>query len=352
MKKGRLFQLLMVALVAVCTVAWSDVVLDDFQNKFGDESSQNAIGAEYGLKKFGPDSVDMGGGYWYTIVDDSGSAIFNNKFEEINALNFNTLVENKVLQVILTTGKNVGYAYAQVECPFMLEASSTNPMKDTNWFNFQKLEKVGVRIKGKGQIRIEITTADIDSLAEEDRWGYYGYKHRLNQDWTDLTIEASKLTPDVDSKAKNNNWGWDHGRNRAKCFAFSIVDDGVINTPETASVFIEKIVLYGLNATEVFGFQTPITQQNVSFQKTAPFSVCPLSQNRLEIRYTVAFPQAVSLAICNLQGRLLSWLHAPGATVGMHTVIIDNTRPLSSGRYYVRLIRNGVPAIQPFSIVK
>lgn len=350
--KGALFGILIAGMLS--GLVWADVVLDDFDNFFGDEPAQNAIGAEYGLKKFGKDKIDEGGGYWYTFADDSGSAVTNAKGEKITDKNTNSMVADGVMQVTFTTGKDILYAYAQVETPLALKPSSDNTEKDTVWFNLEKFEKIGLRVKGKGRVRFELATADIDSLPESDRWGYYGFNQTLVEgDWQEVEIEKSKFLPAPDSKPKELNWTWDHGKAKVKRFGFSIIDDGIKGTAETASVVLDKIVLYGINYKEVFDFEHPINNVIVPKNQASRLAIGMERQGLIRIGYTIDNAGPVSLAVYDMHGRNCGSLIEETQGAGKHSIVFDpRQRGLLSGTYLLLFSHGGLTTTSRFIITR
>jgi len=290
------------------------VVIDDFNDAYGDVPNQTCIGAVHGIVNCAG-SVWGGQGYWYIYTDAGGSEVLNGADETIVASsNEVTMVPDSSLHVKINTSKSTASTvYAGVGCNFAGDGSSNNIYLD-----FSKMTSISVKVKGTGSVRIRFETKDIEDLALG--WGWYGYTITLTSAWTTVKIPVANLKPETGSKPATSSWTFSHGASQANKLAFQVP------TGTDADFYVDDIVLegityqdLGLPAAKVLNFKTSKQSQY--------FSV-----NGSTIALNLPRAQDVTLMLTDAMGNCVKTLFT-GVT-SSKTITLDDSK-LSSGHYFV-----------------
>ena len=180
----------------------SPAFIDDFNDALGDAPNQSALGAVHGFIVYNKPWV--GGGSWYLFKDALGSSVKNSLGEEIEYGQEGTIVVDSALHVTLSTSNsNQEHPYAGFGCNLIGEGRNT-------YVDLSILTAISMKIKGHGTIRIHLITRDIVDAG--CNWGWYGYDIDLPEDWANLVIPVSELSPDRYSEPDLQGWTWDHGK--------------------------------------------------------------------------------------------------------------------------------------------
>ncbi len=238
------------------TLSWTvyvydGVIVDDFSNRFGDRPSQNNIAA---AREYTQGNINRRSGVWLAYYDKNGSSVESrdgtpivfttDSFDSIISDNFDAMVSDNYLQVKL---KPVPLpSWAGIAC-IMYDTTKSPEWQHVDDFflwNFSNLKAVVLRIKGTGNIRVQITTYDIGSTYV---CGWYGCDITLNDTWQTIQIPVSSLEPVPWDPPAQNGWTWDDGKDR-------VVNLDIAQHDGTeAELYIDEVKLVGLRY-EDFGF--------------------------------------------------------------------------------------------------
>lgn len=296
------------------------VLLDDFANYYGDDNNQTYLGAAYGQAEIG--EPYEGGGYWYVA---SGKAKVTSKGVEIKDDNVDKIVHDKKMDFKVET-EGSDEAWALIGCTFI-------DADNTKYYDFENLDGITITAKGKGTIRVSLSTKDINDLSSDERWGFYGYVLELTDDMKDHVIPVEYLVPADYSPAFNNGWGWEnHSGYKVEQFMMK-----VSGKDQEVSMQIDSIVFNGLAYKKHFNF-TPeiiaIDNTGSSVTKTG-ISLLKGKNNNPRLVYRAAKDGYGTVQMFNPKGVMVSELFNGNIKKGKHSIHIDKTR-FSTGIYFVK----------------
>ncbi len=210
----------------------TSLYLDNF-DYISNNAPQSWLGALYGNLVYG--NSWQGGGYWYTFKDHSGSSV-NTNGTEIGADNTQLMVHDGILQTTLTTSSSTNdYPYAGFGCNIIGNGAT--------YYDLSDLTALIMRVRGSGTVRVSLETSDIDETGQG--WGYYGKMLSLTDEWTEVVIPVSELTPEPYSKASAENWTWEHGKYAVRSFMVQV------RNQNDAEIAIDYIKLEGLQSLNI-----------------------------------------------------------------------------------------------------
>lgn len=307
------------------------VILDDFDDYYGDDPAQGYLGAAYGHHEV--DEPGLGGGFWYGYYDEIGGKVTGKDNVLINDSNTNEMVVNNELHVDMITStsdmSNNNYGYAGVAIPFL--------RKGGKYYDFSTLSGVTMRMKGSGKIRVELRTKDIDTGAqnEDEKWGYYGFELNLTSSYKLYQISTDYFLPQSYSPAEGRGWGWEHGKMGVNEILISVRDSA-----KDVELYIDSLFLNGLDYKDIFGFVPQITGNkngvsNNLYTNSLTTQYNPQTQV-VSLSYSLDKNSNVAISIYNTKGCLVSKLVNKQMVAGSHTCSIDlKSKIVSSGVYFV-----------------
>ena len=322
------------------------VILDDFQNGYGDVPIQTHLGSAYGYSKWDYNHVDSGGGWWFIYHDDSGS-VMESDGTLLTDANYEAMIKNNQLHVNFKTSVSTATeSYAGIGCSILLDGQT--------YYDFSNLQSITVRAKGSGVVRACLLSKDILELPNAgDRWGFYGFEMTLESDWKDFTIDTSLFQPQQYSVAYENKWTWHHGKAEVREFE--------IGTPESgkdADLYIDKITLNGMEYKKDFDFEyIPPNQigiqngQGNSLLVSSGLQIMSMSHKGITVSYRIPQETRVNLSIYTLKGALVGALVNGYKQRGVHTASIQPGM-LSNGIYMIRLVTDRGSQVGKFSVIR
>lgn len=306
------------------------VVLDDFNDGYGDAPNQNTIGAAYGIISQGGKPW-LGGGYWYFFQDNNGSSVTNSAKEQIvAATNEASMVPDSTLYVNLKTSPvdSTLYPYAGVGCVLAGPGNG-------NYLDLSKMTAVSLKVKGTGTVRMHFETKDIaDSLYD---WGWYGYIINLTSSWTTINIPVASLVPELYSKPANNKWTWAHGKSAVNKLAFQVKNG------KDAELHVDDIKLVGMTYGD---FKFPASHV-LSFKTAKNGNV--FSVNASTISFKLKQSQDMTVSLTDMMGNQIRSLYTGKSAA---QTINLNDKNIASGRYMVVINGKDANFTQPIVITK
>jgi len=299
--------------------------LDDFNDAYGGAPHQNTLGEVYGCVTEG--AAYLGGGYWYTFDDKSGSTVKNAAGERIVAKNNEiTMVPDSFMHVLISTStSSLDYPYAAVGCNLVGEGEK--------YLDFSKMTAVKLKVKGSGTVRMQFDTKDFADGGYD--WGQYGYSIKLTADWTTVNIPVDDLLPEAYSEMDKAGWTWSHGASAVNKMAFQVKSGD-------ADFSVDDIELVGLTYGDLFSSSS--VNRAKSFRVATVFSVNPST-----ISFNLPQKQSVTLSIHDMLGNKVRSLY--NGTTSAKT-INWNSSSLPNGRYLVVLDSKEGRLSQPLNITK
>jgi len=231
-----------IAAAIVVTLSQADVILDDFDNHFGDPGHQSHVAAARVEAAGAP--MGSAGGYWYMYKDTDGSTVTDREGVSLTPLTAASLVGNDgILHATLSTaGSSNQYPYAGVGVPMVGSG-------DTAFVDLSTLTGITIRMRANitGALRLRVETNDYTTAGFD--WGYYGYD--LEKDatpaYTVISIPVEQLIPAKYSDARSEGWTFSHGATEVNKISFQVKDGA------TAEIHVDYIILNGVDYT-AFGF--------------------------------------------------------------------------------------------------
>ena len=311
------------------------VILDDFEDTWGDTPAQNNWGAVRGYLEYGKDKVHKGGGHWYTVNDPLGSVVtdgFNsdtitlNNFEKAIGLESNG---NRYLHAWLRTDNSFeDYPYAGLVCPL------TGDGCEDDEHNLTGITAIKMKVKGDGYFAFGLLTEDFNH-------DFYRYCFQTNIDLTGERQDVAVLPSDLRMAPYSPHpRRWNPKKDFIKNILI-LVKDG-----DYAEMYLDSIVFEGVKYKDF-----PVAIQSYRESQKPPISVQGNS-----ISYSLREPSHVRLSIYNLQGKLVETLVngkvAPGSyKVAWHGKTYGGTL-VSNGMYLVRLKTGTQTWTTPFTFIQ
>lgn len=312
------------------TVTPDGVILDDFENSYGDPSDQTFLGAACGKLKY--NDLKKGLGVIEFFTEGKGSSFESPKGTKITKAA--DAVKSGALQVFLrTTTAKVSpgeWPYAGVVL-FLCE----NDSAIKKYFDFSNLQGISFRCKGSGgMVRFELLTQDIDAAPTDYQWGYYGFNLKMPADWKDTTFPAVYFDQAEYSWADSLGWGWLHGRQKVRGFTISTFDSAI-----DAEVYIDNIKLNGLDYKTDFGVDGVFLTNDTKAPLVTDFSVLPgVSTRAIPVSYSVKNSGMVKVSLFSVNGRRIANLLNTYVPAG-HTrtqILSLQSKGIAKGIYFIR----------------
>ena len=181
------------------------LVLDDFDDAYGDPPNRNCLGA---IKSYYENGNGYTGdyGYWYTFCDHGFIAKANG--DTLKSDSMKLMCESNIMHVQMKLEPQSGSIYPGVEigCSFFKD--------DVDTVNLSKMTAIVFKAKGSGTIRIGIKSYNV--LPD---WGFCSDTVKLSAAWTvhNIPISRLKAAPYSDSV---NVVTWE--KSKKKTFGFQI----------------------------------------------------------------------------------------------------------------------------------
>ncbi len=304
----------------------SALIVDDFDDIYGDNANQTTIGAVKGWAQYGR-TYTGNYGYWYIYTDVGYAWVIAgvSTHDTINKDNTKQLIDGKLLHFSFKTKPDSvakPYPSAEVSCNFFGPNDSAN---------LTNMTAISFRAKGSGTVRVSIMSQNV-----KPDWGYLGDTVKLSSAWTNVSIPIAKLKP-APYSASEGKVTWDQSKTSAFGFQIKTQDS------KNAEVYIDSILFDGMKYSDVM--------QKVgvkpSFSVPRAYSNSAISVNNGAIAYTVAQPQNIDIALFNANGKMVRTVYTGFAAVGTHSVALPQ---MVAGTYFVRM-NNDVNS-QKVTIVK
>jgi hypothetical protein len=283
----------------------SVLVLDDFNDAYGDAANQNSLGAIKGWAQYGH-TFTGDYGYWYVYTTSVGTTPYSwviagvSTHDTINKDNTKLLIDGQTLHFSFKAKPDTSktgdarYPSAEVSCNFFGANDS---------IDLSKMTSISFKAKGSGTIRVSIMSRNIKSSGD---WGYCGDTLSLKSAWTNVSIPIAKLTPDQYS-ASAGKVTWAQSKTSACGFQIKTQDS------KNAEVNMDSIVFDGMKYSDVMAKvgvkQTFFVPKSYSNTATT-VNNCPVS-------------------LFNSSGRIIKT-----AYTGTRSVALPQTTP---GAYFVRM---------------
>lgn len=314
-------------------VGKAGVLFDDFEDLFKDDPDQAFLGAAYGYAEV--QEAGLGGSYWYTYMDTAGSKVSNHDGSiSIDTSNGKEMAKDQKMNVKMITSsskcKKGDYPYAGVGCAIL--------RKGTSYYEFDKLEGITLRVRGKGIVRFEFSSYDL----KDEEWGFYGFDLELSDKWMDTVISAQYFTPLRYSPADEKGWGWlDHGCNSTNKGKVKEIKISVRDSAKDATFEMDSIFFNGLDYKETFDFDldTLITAISGLMAKGLinGFDVISnISGKSIDYSYSLTKQGNVSIEIYDVAGKTIAVLENSNHPKGFYSKTVDLNTLLSSGVYFIR----------------
>lgn len=303
-----------VASYAVDIDLTQDVILDDFNDAYGDVANQCTLGAFYGVYTSGKASA--GKGFWYFYKDPDGATVTDVEGTDVTTSTVVNLVADSTLHVKLGTSESSNdYPYAGIGCNLIGAGKYAND----EFVDLSGLESITMKVKGKGNVRFRIETADL--LEINKGWGFYGYDIKLTADWTTVTIKASALALE-EGAADEFEIDDDFSVSGKKCckMAFQVL------AGTDCELQVDDIKCTGICWGDL-GFEPTKVTNFKAAEKSKFFSV---SGNAVSLNLPKA--QDVSVTLTDLSGKCVQKLFNGNTASAKFSI---NDRNLTSGRYFV-----------------
>jgi hypothetical protein len=324
------------AAAVIVSLSRADVILDDFDNHFGDPGHQSHVAAA----KVEAASTPMGsaGGYWYMYQDADGSNVTDQGGVSVTPLTAASLVGNDgILHATLSTaGSTNQYPYAGVGVPMVGSG-------DTSFVNLSGLTGVTIRMRANitGALRLRVETNDYATAGFD--WGYYGYdlENDASPGYSVISIPVAQLIPAKYSDARAEGWTFDHGATEVNKVSFQVKDGA------TAEIHVDYIILQGVDYT-AFGF-THADDPAWPAESVETGLVLPGGAVRAHtlqfnpdanvFSFTMDRTRIVSLTLYSSSGGLIKTLFSGRASTGQHSISWNRSEGsrVKSGVYICRL---------------
>lgn len=306
--------LILVAMaMSLCFGATPDLsrplVLDDFDDLYGDAPNRNCLGA---IKSNFVNGNGYTGdyGYWYTYADHGYIARANGDTLKTDSMKY--MCEDKALHVKMVLQPQSGSIYpgAEIGCSFFTD-------KDT--VNLSKMTAVVFKAKGSGTIRIGIKSFNV--LPD---WGFCSDTITLGTAWKTYTIPIARLIPaPYSDSVKVVTWE----KSKKKTFGFQIKTE----SQKSAEVYMDSIAFSGMIYSDVY---TP-AGVNPASVISPDYSGTMISIGHGMVSYTVDQPQNISISLFNARGVMIDNMYSGNASVGTNSITLPTS--IAPGTYFIRM---------------
>ena len=320
----------------------SELILDDFNDTYGDAPNTNYTGALKNLAESG--SVSTGkNGPWFAVRVGDSTYVASGEDERIDSTNTAKMVKDSVLHVIMNgDNQNLKDDTGKIITPYPSVVIGCNIFEDkSTTVDLSELEAITFRAKGEAgeKIKFRLQTKDVDSIGD---WGYYSKTFELTSDWNTIEIPVDSLLPGEYSMSADSlhEWTWDHGKTSA--YAVSFQSEAKFEV----EMFLDDIKFVGMKYSDII---TP-----VSVKPTAKFTknLNAFTVSNSSIAYNMNSAQNVKITMFDAQGSVVRKLFSGNATAGKN-ILAWSSKGIAKGSYTVVMSsKTGTIAQQQITIVK
>ena len=319
----------------------SELILDDFNDTYGDAPAQNYTGALKNLAESG--SVSTGkNGPWFAVRVGDSTYVASGEGERIDGTNNAKMVKDSVLYVIMNAdNQSLKDDSDKIITPFPSVVIGCNIFEDSSRVDLSKLTKITFKAKGTARsvIKFRVQTHDVDSIKD---WGYYSKTFKLMEDWTTIEIPVDSLLPGTWSASADSlhNWTWDHGKTAAYAISFQSEEQSDVE------MFLDDIKFVGMKYSDII---TP-----VGVKPTAKFTknLNAFNVTNSSIAYTMNSAQNVKITMFDAQGCVVRKIFSGNASAGKN-ILSWSSKGIAKGSYTVVMSsKTGTIAQQQITIVK
>jgi hypothetical protein len=322
--------ILVATAMSMCFGATPDLtrplILDDFDDLYGDSPNRNCLGAIRSNFESG-NGYSGDYGYWY-IYCSHGYIARGSSSDTLQSDSMKYMCEEKVLHVKMKLEPQSGSIYPGVEI-------GTSFFKDgVDTVDLSKMTAIVFKAKGSGTIRIGIKSYNV--LPD---WGFCSDTITLGTAWKTYTIPVAKLkaAPYSDSVSVVT---WD--KSKKKTFGFQIKTEA----QKSAEVYMDSIAFAGMKYSDVYAG----VSVNPSFVISPENSANMISVVNGLVSYTINQPQKTSISLFNARGEMIDNIYSGNASVGTHSIALP--RSVTPGTYFIRMNNAQGAFSHKFSIVK
>jgi hypothetical protein len=316
------------ALIGLCFAATptpnlnSALILDDFQDLYGDAAHQTTLSAVKNLSQNKNATAAAFAAYWYSYLDgvfliDGLSTKDTIGVNEGDMVNIN---DGGIMHFSFVIDPNTTKQYPSGEVSCNLYSLETDSL------DLSKMSALSFKAKGTGKIWIGIKSEKIKHLNGD--WGTMGDTVVLKTAWTNVSILVGGFYPIPFSGAATAKPPLTWADCRTSCFGLQIKTWN----SKSSEVYIDSIAFTGMVYSDVM---TMASGAKRSFNVQASHSSSSISVNNAVVSYTVNERQDVSVSLFNADGKEMSGLFAGNASVGTHSVALPKS--IIPGTYFVRL---------------
>ena len=320
----------------------SELILDDFNDTYGDAPAQNYPGALKNLAESG--SVSTGkNGPWFVIHVGDSTTVTSADSVRINSTNYDKMVKDSVLHVFMCgDNKNLKDENGDTIQKYPSVLICTNILEDSNTVvDLSNLTKITFKAKGSAyaKLKLRVHTLDVDRIGD---WGYYSKTFELTSDWETFEFPVDSLLPGQWSLSADSlhNFTWDNGKTLAYAVSFQQ------ETKEDVEFYLDDIKFVGMKYSDII---TP-----VSVKPTAKFTknLNAFTVSNSSIAYNMNSAQNVKITMFDAQGSVVRKLFSGNATAGKN-ILAWSSKGIAKGSYTVVMSsKTGTIAQQQITIVK
>ncbi len=251
------------------------MLLDDFENEYGDGILMNAIYAAKGTAE-GLVADSLYGGAWYgyhnslssfstldnvkmdvvdRAVDNDDTVAVKAEADRINAerekmFDKNGIDGSNALSLIINIkSEEPDYAFVGIG------TNLSNKETGNDYIDLSNLTAVSFFAKGDASLRLKFGTAITDTTKYDGAqdWGTFGKKFEVTEEWTQVKIFADELIPSEYSLTAESGATWDDAKIAVNEFQISDNSSYDPGCDDTFFFTIDDIKLHGLTSAD-FGF--------------------------------------------------------------------------------------------------
>jgi hypothetical protein len=301
------------------------LVLDDFDDLYGDAPNRNCLGAIKSNYESG-NGYTGDYGYWYTYCDHGFIARSTGDTLQSDSMKY--MCEGKVLHVNMKLEPQSGSIYpgAEIGTSFFKD--------DVDTVNLTKMTAIVFKAKGTGKIRIGIKSYNV--LPD---WGFCSDTVTLTAAWKTYTIPIANLKPAPYSDSVSVVT-WE--KSKKKTFGFQIKTEA----QKSAELYMDSIVFNGMTYADVYAG----VNVNPAFVIAPENSGTKISVLHGMVSYTVNQPRNTSISLFNARGELIDNIYSGTASVGTHSIALPGS--VAPGTYFIRMNSAQGAVSNKFSIIR
>jgi hypothetical protein len=299
------------------------LILDDFDDAYGDGPNRNCLGA---IKSKYENGNGYAGdyGYWFPVCDKTYIARASGDTLQADSMKY--MCQDKIMHIKMKVEQSTkSYPGAEIACNFFTD-------KDT--FDLSKMTALVFKAKGTNSIRVGFKTYNI--LPD---WGFLSAVCTLSTAWKTFNIPVAKLKPAPYSHSDTLKVAWDACKKKA--FGFQIKTEN----SKDVDLSMDSIVFTGMQYSDVY----KPTGVKPSFMVSPGYSSDKISIENGIVAYSINQPEDVSFSLIDGKGCLVQRLQIGAMGAGKHS--FELPRSLGKGTYFIRMNNDGAVS-QKFTIVK